>query len=378
MLLPGLEQLPDIQGRHVIVRASLNVPVRSGVVDDATRLWDMVPTLEYLRVRGAKVVLVGHLGREGASLAPVADELAKREPLRFISAPIASDETRDAVRAMEDGDIIMLQNVRGDAREEKNDPAFVDILASMGEYMVIDAFADAHRVCASMVGVAERLPTVFGRAFIREYEKLLPARTPREPSLCIVGGAKFETKLPFIADFSKRYTHIFAGGALANDIFKAKGYEIGRSRVSTTELDLARLERPNIILPIDVITSNPSGSTRECAPQDVRIDEMIVDAGPHTMELLRVHIENAASILWNGPLGFYENGFDRTTKQCAHYIAENTHAMSIVGGGDTIAAIHERDLLSRFGFLSTAGGAMFVFLQTGTLPVIDTVINKLK
>ena len=266
----------------------------------------------------------------------------------------------------------MLQNVRSDEREETNDAAYADLLASFGDLYVNDAFADSHRAHASIVGIAERLPSYFGRSFEREVAKLNQALKPKQPSLCIIGGAKFDTKSALIAKLAKQYTQVFVAGALMNDIYKARGYPMGTSVVSDVPVPEDVLRQENILVPSDVTVRNAMGITRVAHPTDVHIDDMIVDIGPESLASLQVHIKDAKTILWNGPLGYYEGGFDFFTKRCAEYIAQ-ADADTIVGGGDTIAAIHATDTMDRFTHVSTAGGAMLTYLETGTLPGIEAI-----
>ncbi len=371
----SLDEIGDVSNKRVIVRAPLNVPVEHGEVRDTYRLEACVPTILFLTARGAKVILLGHIGRAGESLAPVAQALSVRVPLRFIDAPLTSPAVLAAIAAMQPGEVVMLQNVRSDEREETSGAVYADLLASFGDIYVNDAFADSHRAHASVVGIAERLPSYFGRSFEREMTKLEQARNPKQPSLCIIGGAKFDTKSSLIAEFAKRYTHVFVAGALMNDIYKARGYEVGTSVVSDQTPDPKVLACENLVVPIDVTVRNAMGITRVTHPSEVRFDDMIVDIGPESLAALQVSIKSAKTILWNGPLGYYEGGFDFFTKRCAEYIAQSD-ADTIVGGGDTIAAIRATDTMERFSHVSTAGGAMLTYLETGTLPGIDAILKE--
>ncbi|OGG58938.1 phosphoglycerate kinase [Candidatus Kaiserbacteria bacterium RIFCSPHIGHO2_02_FULL_50_50] len=375
--LPTIDALPDVQGKRVLVRASLNVPLLHGNVSDETRLRANLPTIKVLQERGAKIILLGHLGREGESLRVVADALAKYVPVTFINTAYDAPETMQGIDALSDGEIVMLENVRRDEREEKNDPQYAASMAALADYFVIDAFADAHREHASVTGIAKILPTVFGLSFMQEYNALLLVVEPKSPSLAIIGGAKFDTKTPLIKALAKKYTHVFIGGALINDVYKARGYEIGKSVASLGAIDPEILALPNLVVPFDVRIQEASGEVVQDDATEILPDAMVVDIGQRSFAELAEYIDTAVTIVWNGPLGYYEGGFDTFTKECAKRIAANTHATTIVGGGDTLAAIEETGTAAAFTHLSTAGGAMLTFLETGTLPVIDLVTEDL-
>ncbi len=371
--LPDIRTVDDLAGKYVLLRASLNVPLENGAVANRFRLTRAVPTIEYLRAHGARTIIVGHLGRDGESLRPVYEAMTDLVPMTWCGE-VTGRPVADARAKLEDGDVLMLENLRSRREEEANDPSFVRTLASLADIYVNDAFSDSHRAHASIVGVAGKLPSYFGENFIREYEALTAAMTPQSPALFMLGGAKFETKLPLVTAFLKTYDHVFVGGALAHDIWRAQGYEVGTSLVSDIDLkDSPIITAPNLLLPVDV-TVTAAGYTRVTTPDAVKPDEKIVDAGPKTVELLESHIAAARTILWNGPFGNYEDGFATVTERVAEQVARS-FAHSIVGGGDTIASIESLCLENRFGFLSTAGGAMLTFLETGTLPAIDAAMK---
>ena len=373
--LPSIDSLGDVRGKCVLLRASLNVPVKDGKVVSAFRLMGVLPTLTYLKERGARVILLGHIGREkDESLKPVFDALTNEVPLKAL-VPLTKADMDAATRGLTDGEVLMLENVRGDEGEETNNAAFSQLLASVADLYVNDAFADSHRAHASIVGIPKLLPSCFGQTFIKEYEALKKAMLPMAPALLILGGAKFETKLPLIEKYAAVYDHVFVGGALANDMFKAKGYEVGTSLVSKGELSLTTLLRnEKILLPIDVTVQGPEG-VRIAAPEDVQEDESMLDVGPATIAMLHAYTKEAETILWNGPLGNYEAGFSAYTEACARLVGESD-AYSVIGGGDTIATIESLGLSDQFGFLSTAGGAMLTFLESGTLPGIEAITQK--
>jgi phosphoglycerate kinase len=373
--LPDIEGCGILEGKRVLLRAPLNVPVKDGAVENAFRLQTLIPTINILKEKGARIILLGHIGRDQSqSLRPVYEALEQLIPLQgFI--PLTGDETQRSIENLQNGEVIMLENVRSHEGEQANDAAFAKLLASYGDFYVNDAFADSHRAHASVVGIPALLPSCFGLSFIQEYEALTLAMRPQSPSLFILGGAKFETKLPLIEKYLAIYDHVFIGGALANDFFKAKGLEVGVSLVSDSELNLETLfQNERLLLPVDVTVKGESG-IRESAPEEVRPDENMLDVGPLTIEMLRPYVEEAKTILWNGPVGNYEGGFSAYTESCAKLISEND-AYSVIGGGDTIAAIESLQLENKFGFLSTAGGAMLVFLESGTLPGIDAILTN--
>lgn len=370
--LPAVTDIHDLAGTYVLLRASLNVPIENGVVQNQFRIARALATIEYLVAHGARVIIVAHIGRdETDTLAPVYDVLKESVSLSWCPETIGED-VRTMRDALSDGDVLLLENLRAHPGERKNDPTFAQELADLADIYVNDAFAASHRAHASLVGVPQHLPSYFGCNFIREYQTLADAREPLQPALFILGGAKFETKIPLIPTYLSMYDHVFVGGALAHDIWKTKGYHIGRSLTSDIDLTEASfIDAENLLLPVDVTVQSPS-YTRVTTPDEIGEDEMILDAGPQTVEMLASYTASARTILWNGPLGDYEKGFATTTEQLADRIAR-APGRSIVGGGDTIASIAERCLENRFGFLSTAGGAMLTFLAEGTLPAIDAV-----
>ncbi len=373
--LPNIKDVPNLTGKRVLLRASLNVPMVDGVVTNQFRLERALGTLNWLREQGAKVIVIAHIGRKPEeTLKPVFEILSQKFPCKF-STTTTGVNILAMIESLHNGEVLLLENVRSDFRETENDDSLARELASYGEVYVNDAFSDSHREHSSLVGVPKYLPSYFGFNFINEYEELSKAMTPEQPSLFILGGAKFETKLPLIEKFAKHYSQVFIGGALANDMFKAKGFSVGTSLVS--EIDLkgtSIMEQQNIILPDDITVQGPGG-IRVTTPQDVKGDESILDAGPETIKLMQTYINDAKMILWNGPLGNYEHGFAKETESLAKAIAE-APGFAVVGGGDTVAAIENLNLQDKFGFLSTAGGAMLTFLETGTLAAIDAVVKE--
>lgn len=372
--LPKLSDLPDVRGKYVLVRAGLNVPLVNGVVSNQFRIVRALPTINTLRAAGARVVVAAHIGRDTTdTLAPVYTTLKEHIPVTWAGG-VTGDIVTGARNAMKDGDVLLLENVRSDEREKKNDPTFAAELAALADYYVNDAFSASHREHTSLCAVASLLPAFFGHNFMHEFVELEKARTPKAPGLFILGGAKFDTKMPLVELFIEHYDHVFVGGALANDFFKARGLEVGTSLVSDIDLSSSPLlTHSKILTPVDVVVAK-GGARRVCAPEEVTPEESILDAGPATVEMLKEHVVNAKTILWNGPLGNFEAGYGEYTKSLACEIAASS-AYAIVGGGDTIAAIESLDCQESYGFMSTAGGAMLTYLEKGTLPAIDVVVG---
>ena len=372
----SITECQQLKGKYVLLRASTNVPIKNGEVSNQFRLVRGLATVRYLVSEGAKVIIVGHVGSDGSiSIKPVADIFAQHIKSSFVPA-ITGAVVKNTRDKMQDGDVIFLENIRRDPREKENDSDFARELADLADIYVNDAFAASHRVHTSLVGVPLLLPSYVGLNFVHEYEELTKARHPKSQSLFMLGGAKFGTKLPLVEKFLDIYDCVFIGGALANDFFKAKGYEVGRSMVSEVDLsDSPLLNNDRVLVPVDVTVQNGVGETRVCAPNELKVDEIIYDMGPATVTLLKLMIEKAATVLWNGPFGDYEKGFDQYTKEVASLVAL-AKCYSVVGGGDTVASIETLGLQDKFNFMSTAGGAMLTFLETGTLPAIEALKNK--
>jgi phosphoglycerate kinase len=273
---------------------------------------------------------------------------------------------------LKNGDVALFENLRKELGEKTNSPSFARGLSRFGEIYVNDAFSVSHRVHASIVGITKYLPSYAGFQMIEEVAHLSKAFSPKHPFLFILGGAKFDTKIPLIKKFLRDADNVFIGGAIANDFFKGKGYEIGQSLVSDGMVQVKSFfKNKNLILPIDVVASKGSTS-RNIKPNDVNHEESIVDIGKDTVDALGALIEKAAFILWNGPLGKYESGFGGSTEKVLKIIAKSK-ATSIVGGGDTVALITKLKLGDKIGFVSTGGGATLDFLAKGTLPGIKAL-----
>ncbi len=371
-MITSIEKAGDLRGKRVLVRLDLNVPLEGRRITDDFRIQKAMTVLEFLRAAGARTIILAHIESDENTLLPVFDSLKQKVEIGFVK-DFRSPEGKAALAALQDGGIILHENIRQYPGEKANDAGFSAELAALGDVYVNEGFSVSHRAHASVVGV----PALFGAGrrfagphFLEEYENLSRALKPAHPFLFILGGAKFETKMPLVRKFLKRADHVFIGGALANDLLKAKGYEVGISVVAEKPLDLTDIiAAPTLMIPYDVVLQDRSVKKADA----VLPAEKILDVGPEALAELGRKVASAKCILWNGPLGLYEEGFTEQTEKLAALIAEATvksGAVSIVGGGDTTAAIAKLGLSEQFTFLSTAGGAMLDFLANETLPGI--------
>jgi phosphoglycerate kinase len=381
----------DPNGRTVLVRLDLNVPMKDGRVADATRIERIVPTVRELRDKGAKVVVLAHLGRpkgkreSSMSLGPVAPALG--EALGGVNVGFADDCIGDpaqrAVQRLRPGEVLLLENLRFHAGEEKNEPAFADQLASLGEIYVNDAFSCSHRAHASVVGLAERLPAHAGRLLQEELEALEKAlEQPARPLAAVVGGAKISTKLDLLANLIEKADLLVLGGGMANTFLLARGTRIGRSLAEADMVETAREvmtkareQGTEIVLPTDARTASEfkEGAEAETIAVDAVPDEaMILDIGPESAGAIRERLADCRTVVWNGPLGAFEMPpFDAGTNEVARAVADLTDAgrlLSVAGGGDTLAALRHAGVLERISFASTAGGAFLEWLEGKELP----------
>jgi len=360
----------SLRGKRVLIRLDLNVPIENDLVTDDFRIMSSLPTIEYLRAAGARVVIVSHLGRKSEeTLSPVVHFLEQSFPVRFCPAVI---ELSAMVAGLSEAGVILLENIRREAGEETNDDALARALSAGLDLYVNDAFASSHRAHASIVGVTRYLPGVIGLRFAQEVDNLARAFSPAHPFVIILGGAKFETKLPLLERFIPLADQIVIYGALAHAFFTELGYELGKSLVDK-DTSLARpfLHHPKIVLPTDVRVRNGDRVFVKIPDALISTDN-ILDVGLLSIERLWPMIGAAHFILWNGPLGNFEQGFRGSTEAVAKFIAAS-NAESIIGGGDTVAAIRSLNILNQFDFVSTGGGAMLDFLAQGTLPGIEAL-----
>ena len=367
----SIRSIKNLKGKTVLLRADFNVPIQDGKVCDNFRIKKALPTIEYLHKKGARVVIISHAGNDGAqSLAPVAKILKKFVPVIASTKTILSKEEIDALPK---DAIVLLENIRREEGEKKNDTALAKVLAGMADMFVNDAFSVSHRAHASVVGVSKYLPNYAGLQLEAEIKNLGGVLTkPAHPFLFILGGAKFETKLPLIKKFLKTADAVFITGALANNFFKTAGYEVGTSLVEEKDFGFkAMLKNKKLLLPIDVTTLSGSEHVIKTLA-NVLPNDKIMDIGPESVKLLKPIIADAKLVLWNGPTGAYEHGFDKQTKAILKLLA-NAKAKTIIGGGDTVEMVNELKLEDKFAFVSTGGGATLEFLAKGTLPGIKVL-----
>ena len=385
----------ELAGKTVLVRVDFNVPMADGAVRDDTRLRAALPTIDHLRAAGAKTVLLAHFGRPKGehvaqmSLAPAAPALAALLNANVGFAPDCIGEAAArAIAAMTPGDVLLLENTRFHAGEEKNDPAFADALAALGEVYVNDAFSAAHRAHASTEGVARRLPAYAGLALEREINHLTAALdAPNRPVLAIVGGAKVSTKIALLKNLVKKVDRLFVGGAMANTFLAARGVDIGISLHEADALqtaqdiaDAAAIASCELLLPTDVVVAaefKAHAPHRVAELDDISADEMILDCGPATVDRLADAIEASRTLVWNGPLGAFEIApFDTATVEAAQFAAQRRrdHQLVVVaGGGDTVAALNHAGMTDDCTFVSTAGGAFLEWLEGKTLPGVEAL-----
>ena len=369
-MIRSVTELSDIKGMRVLLRAGLNVPIENGVVEDPLRLECALKTISFLLARGARVILAGHMSDSTSSLQPVYEYLRHKIPLTFVD-DVAGVAAHQAANALEDGHALLLQNIRRNSGEEADQMQFAQDLASLADIFVADDFTVAHRKHAAVVLVPTLLPSYAGIQFFEEMQGLAPALNPESPSLAIIGGAKLITKITLLHSLLKKYDYIFVGGALANDFYTAKGYEVGNSLVSGANTTEGLLTNSKILLP-EIVTVSNAGEREEKLATQVLKGEIISDIAPASIALLRPLVEKSRTILWNGPMGHFETGFTQGTDAVAQLVAGSS-AKTIVGGGDTLASIQNLGLMDKFTFVSTAGGAMLGFLAAGTLPGIEAL-----
>jgi phosphoglycerate kinase len=396
-----LEDLTDrtLSEGRVLVRVDYNVPLSDGRVSDDARIRATLPTLRYLLERNACIILMSHLGRpkgkwdDKYSLRPVADALGQflDVPVRLVSDVVGSD-ARDEVAAMSGGEIVMLENTRFLPGEETNDPHLAEELAGLGTVYVNDAFGAAHRAHASTVGAPEHMkgegkPAVAGLLMEAELRFLGAAlAAPERPFVAVLGGAKISGKIDVIEHLLPRVDRLLIGGAMANTFLRAMGHETGDSLVEEDRIDMARalLERSGdkLVLPTDGIIAeevDPDTPTRAVGVDQVPEGWRILDIGPQTVSRFRAELESARTVVWNGPMGMFElEPFRGGTDGVARAIADitRTGATTIIGGGDTAAAVIEAGLESRVTHVSTGGGASLEFLEGRTLPGVAVLEDR--
>ncbi|WP_282938936.1 phosphoglycerate kinase [Paenibacillus sp. RC67] len=384
----------EVKGKRVFVRVDFNVPMENGQITDDTRIRETVPTIQYLAERGAKVILASHMGRpkgqvvEELRLTPAAVRLAE-----LLGKPVAKadeaigDAVKAQVAALNEGDVLLLENVRFYAGEEKNDAELAKSFAELADLYVNDAFGAAHRAHASTEGIAHHLPAVSGLLMEKELDVLGKAlNNPERPFTAIVGGAKVKDKIDVIENLLNIADNIIIGGGLSYTFLKAQGLEIGKSLVDNDKLDLAlsfinkaKEKGVNFLLPEDIIVTDdfsPTANTRQVSINEIPADWEGIDIGPKTREKYAKTIAESKLIVWNGPMGVFEiEPFSHGTRAVAEACA-NTAGYTVIGGGDSAAAVEKFHLGDKMDHISTGGGASLEFMEGKALPGVVALNDK--
>ncbi|WP_295848634.1 phosphoglycerate kinase [Tardiphaga sp.] len=384
----------NVSGKRVLVRVDLNVPMDGGKITDATRLERIAAGITEIAGKGGRVILLAHFGRPKGvdpkqSLKPVAAALAEviGKPVAF-AEDCVGEVAAKAVAAMQDGDILCLENTRFHAGEENNDPAFVAELARLGDIWVNDAFSAAHRAHASTEGLGHVLPAFAGRTMQAELDALGKALdAPTRPVIAIVGGAKVSSKIDLLENLVTKVDALVIGGGMANTFLHAQGIGVGKSLcekdlAATALRIIAKAETAGcaIILPVDAVVAfhfAAHSPSQVCGLDAIPADGMILDVGPQSVERINAAIDDAATLVWNGPVGAFEmTPFDHGTVAAAKHAAERTKAkklISVAGGGDTVAALNHAGVAGDFSYISTAGGAFLEWMEGKPLPGVDVL-----
>ncbi len=378
----------DLSGKRVLTRVDINVPVRGGVVSDATRIERIVATVHDILAKGGLPILIAHFGRpKGKTVLDLSLRVTLEALQQALGRPVAFIETLEAAENLTDealaADVLLLENIRFHPGEEKNDPEFAKRLAALGDVYVNDAFSTAHRAHASTTGLAHLLPSCAGRLMQAELEALEAALgTPARPVVAVVGGAKVSTKLDLLSNLVEKVDHLVIGGGMANTFLAAQGVDVGKSLCEHDMADTAReimtkamTTGCEIILPEDVVIAREfaANAAHETLPAtECPADAMILDAGPNTVSRICATFETARTLIWNGPLGAFEiTPFDAATNAAALKAGALTRAgklISVAGGGDTVAALNQAGAAEDFTYISTAGGAFLEWMEGKTLP----------
>jgi len=387
-----IEDAPE--GKTALVRVDFNVPMADGRVSDDTRLRAALPTIKALQAKGARIALLAHFDRPKGARVPEMSLKPVTEPLaNLLDAPVAfaddcvGDAAKAAIAALPAGGVILLENTRYHAGEEKNDPDLAKQIAALGDIFVNDAFSAAHRAHASTEGVAHILPAYAGKQMERELDALEAALgTPKRPVLGIVGGAKVSTKLDLLQNLIKKLDKLAIGGGMANTFLYAQGVEIGGSLAEKDMADTARdiikaaKGKCELLLPLDVIVARevkPNAEARMCGLNEIGADEKILDVGEKTVRHLREAMKHSHTLIWNGPLGVFEMPpFDQGTvlaAQAAAELATSGKLVAVAGGGDTVAALNHAGVTQDFTFISTAGGAFLEWMEGKPLPGVEAL-----
>lgn len=377
--LPSIKNVKDLKGKTVLLRVDLNVPIKDGKVTDPFRIERSLETLKFLSGCGARTILISHLEDDKGTLEPVARYLVATFPTMVFVKDIFNPDTKKTVSAMREGGVVLFENLRNWPGEKTNDLNFAKHLASFADIYVNEAFSVSHRNHASVVLLPKLLPAYIGVEFQREIKELSLAFYPEHPFTLILGGVKFDTKFPLIKKFFNVADKIFIGGAIANSFFKHQGFFVGDS-VAFDSPEIKNLDGAvkdgKIVLPTDLRVQS-KGFVSVKNPSQISVGEKIWDIGPATEKALEKIIKDSKFIVWNGPMGYFEEGAVAGNDACADAIGESK-ATSIVGGGDTIASIQKLGIMNKIYFVSTGGGAMLDFLANGTLPGIEAIQENIK
>ena len=386
----------DVKGKRVLVRCDFNVPMKDGAISDDTRIVAALPTIKYLAEAGARIILMSHMGRpEGEAnmkytLKPVAERLQQLmgKEVKFVSSPtVVDDSVKAAVDALKDGEMMLLENVRFRKEETKNIESFTKELAALGEIFVNDAFGTAHRAHCTTAGLADFLPCVSGFLIEKEVKFLGAAvENPERPLVAIMGGAKVGDKIPIIRNLLKKVDTLIVGGGMVFTFFKAQGLEIGTSILDEESISLAKelldeAEKAGVkfLLPVDCVCASEFKNDAKKATFDadkLPTDMMGMDIGPETVAMYKKAIAEAKTIVWNGPMGVFEmENFAAGTKAIAEALAASD-AVTIIGGGDSAAAVEQFGLGDKMTHISTGGGASLEFLEGKVLPGIAAIADK--
>lgn len=386
----------DVSGKRVLVRCDFNVPMKDGVITDDIRITSALPTIKYLIENDAKVILMSHMGRPKGepkpefSLKPVADRLAQLLGMDVVFAAsdvVVDDSVRAKADELKPGQVMLLENVRYRKEETKNEEPFTGELASLGDIFVNDAFGTAHRAHCSTAGLAKYMPSVSGFLIEKEVKFLGDAlEDPQRPFLAIMGGAKVGDKIPVIENLLKKVDSLIIGGGMSYTFFKAMGYEIGKSILDEESVDLAKelMKKAEdagvkLLLPVDTVCAKEFDNDSESGVFDrdsIPADMMGMDIGPKTVELYKTAIAEAKTVVWNGPAGVFEMpNFAAGTKAIAEALA-SSGAVTIIGGGDSAAAVEQFGLADKMTHISTGGGASLEFLEGKDLPGISCLEEK--